>query len=423
MSNSSEILSRSPFSRIPGAVGSPPEHYGNPLREQKLLAQGSAIVDLSDRAVITITGPDRLTWLDSLTSQALVSLQPGDSAETLQLDPTGHLEFALRIIDDGETAWILVDADQASPLETWLNRMRFMLRVEIADRSADFATIGTLGEPELPLAVSNGVPLIWRDPWTALVAGGFQYATATDHPAAEWTYSERLVARGDLAGVADVVAGTGSGTGTGTGAGTGVGAGTIAGGGTSVAAGTPGVAGTLALEALRVAAWRPRFATEVDAKSLPHELDWLRSAVHLSKGCYRGQETVAKVHNLGHPPRRLVLLHLDGSEGVLPVAGDEVRLGEKVVGQITTAVRHYELGPIALAVVKRSADPAAELTVMTGTADAGAADSAEDSEAADGATDVAPGISIAATQEVIVPTDAGAAVDVPRLPRLGAVTR
>jgi folate-binding Fe-S cluster repair protein YgfZ len=151
--------------------------------------------------------------------------------------------------------------------------------------------------------------------------------------------------------------------------------------------------------------------------------------VHLSKGCYRGQETVAKVHNLGHPPRRLVLLHLDGSEGVLPVAGDEVRLGEKVVGQITTAVRHYELGPIALAVVKRSADPAAELTVMTGTADAGdagaaaAADSAEDSEATEAATDVAPGISIAATQEVIVPTDAGAAVDVPRLPRLGAVTR
>ena len=415
MSNSSEILPRSPFAALTGAVGSPPEHYGNPLREQKLLAQGEAIVDLSNRAVITITGPDRLTWLDSLTSQALAGMQPGDSAETLQLDPTGHLEFALRIVDDGETAWILVDADQASPLETWLNRMRFMLRVEIADRSADFATIGTLGEPTLPLAVSNGVPLIWRDPWKALVPGGFQYATASEHPAHEWTYSERLVARADLAEVS-----------------TGAGAGAA-------------VAGTLALEALRVAAWRPRFATEVDTKSLPHELDWLRSAVHLSKGCYRGQETVAKVHNLGHPPRRLVLLHLDGSEGVLPIAGDEVRLGEKVVGQITTAVRHYELGPIALAVVKRSAEPTAELTVVTGTA-AGAehgdehgadqGDKQGDKHGADlGAEHGAEvgvdavrdsgnaGIRIAASQEVIVPTDAGAAVDVPRLPRLGAVTR
>lgn len=389
MLNNSEVTGAtpepsSPFSALAGAVGSPPEHYGNPLREQKLLAHGEAIVDLSDRAVITVTGPDRLSWLDSLTSQALASLQPGESAETLQLDPTGHLEFALRIVDDGETAWLLVDADQASPLATWLNRMKFMLRVEIADRSAEFATIGTLGEPELPLAESNGVPLIWRDPWVNLVSGGFQYATAAHHPAAEWTYSERLVARADLAGVVTAAA---------------VEASDASGAARFV------VAGTLALEALRVAAWRPRFATEVDAKSLPHELDWLRSAVHLSKGCYRGQETVAKVHNLGHPPRRLVLLHLDGSEGALPVAGDEVWLGDKVVGQITTASRHYELGPIALAVLKRSADSAAQLTVVTG----GGADNAA--------------ISVAATQEVIVPTDAGATIDVPRLPRLGAVTR
>ena len=398
MPNSSEILPRSPFAALTGAVGSPPEHYGNPLREQKLLARGEAIVDLSDRAVITITGPDRLTWLDSLTSQALAGMQSGDSAETLQLDPTGHLEFALRLVDDGETVWILVDAAQAAPLETWLNRMRFMLRVEIADRSADFATIGTLGEPSLPLAVSNGVPLIWRDPWKALVPGGFQYATAPEHPAKEWTYSERLVARADLAEVS-----------------TGAGA---------------AVAGTLALEALRVAAWRPRFATEVDTKSLPHELDWLRSAVHLSKGCYRGQETVAKVHNLGHPPRRLVLLHLDGSEGVLPIAGDEVRFDEKVVGQITTAVRHYELGPIALAVVKRSADPTAELTVVTGTAsgDEHGDEQGDDSVSAEVGVGAVrdsgnAGIRIAASQEVIVPTDAGAAVNVPRLPRLGAVTR
>jgi folate-binding protein YgfZ len=167
------------------------------------------------------------------------------------------------------------------------------------------------------------------------------------------------------------------------------------------------VASEAALNALRIAAWRPRQATEVDERSIPHELDWLRTAVHLNKGCYRGQETVAKVHNLGHPPRRLVLLHLDG---VLPVAGDAVIEQPVVepaeapeprdVGRVTSAAHHYELGPIALAVIKRSVDPTAALAVR----------SAEHGD-------------IAAAQEVIVPPSAGAEADVPRLPRLGSVTR
>lgn len=357
------------------AVGTPPQHYGNPLGEQRALAAGQAIVDLSDRAVITVTGPDRLTWLDSLTSQALTGLQPGDSAETLLLDPTGRLEHAIRVLDDGVTAWLLVDGTEGAPLASWLDRMRFMLRVEIADRSADFATVGTLGSLPLPAATPNGIPLIWHDPWTDVTAGGHQYALAAEHPAAGWTYSEVLVDRADAAAAASL-------------------------------AELP-AAGTLALEALRIAAWRPRLTTEADEKTIPHELDWLRSAVHLNKGCYRGQETVAKVHNLGHPPRRLVMLHLDGSEGVLPVAGDSVLVAgatepdaEPVaVGRVTSAAIHYELGPIALAVIKRGVDPSADLLV------------------------VSDGASIAAAQEVIVPTDAGAEANIPRLPRLGAVTR
>ena len=87
------------------------------------------------------------------------------------------------------------------------------------------------------------------------------------------------------------------------------------------------LAGTWALEALRVAAWRPRLGFETDHRTIPHEVDWLRTAVHLHKGCYRGQETVARVHNLGRPPRRLVLLHLDGSGHTLPAHGDALELG------------------------------------------------------------------------------------------------
>lgn len=344
------------------------EHYGDPVAEQRALAAGRAVVDLADNGVVTITGPDRLSWLDSLTSQALKGLQPGESTESLLLDINGRIEHTMRVVDDGETLWLLVDAGFAPSLAEFLHKMRFMLRVVVTDVSADYRTLGTFGAPEVSPIVT------WIDPWAEVARGGHQYAEGA-HPSAEWTYREILVPR-------------------------------------SFDVSTLPAAGTWALDALRIAAWRPSRAAEVDERSIPHELDWLRSAVHLNKGCYRGQETVAKVHNLGHPPRRLVLLHLDGSESLLPPVGSEVVLAtaapdpepsegpaHKVVGHITSSARHHELGPIALAVIKRTVDPAAVLTVLT---DEG---------------------SIAAAQEVIVPPSAGAAADVPRIPRLGAVRR
>lgn len=380
----SSASASSPLLGLPGAVaGSAPAatttaaHYGDPVAEQRMLTAGRAIVDLSDRGVVTVTGPDRLTWLDSLTSQSLAQLEPGVGAETLLLDPNGRLEHSIRIIDDGTAAWLLVDGAQAAPLAAWLDRMRFMMRVEVADVSGEWATLGQL----LPLpagaaaaalvapASPNGVPLLWRDPWATVQAGGWQYAVADEHPAADFPAVELLVERSRLAEIAD-----------------------------TARAGGLAVAGALALEALRIAAWRPRMS-EVDERGIPHELDWLRSAVHLTKGCYRGQETVAKVHNLGHPPRRLVLLHLDGSDALLPAPGSSVRHGDAVVGAVTAAARHHELGPIALALVKRALDPAAALVVE------------------------AEGTPIAAAQQVIVPPDAGATANVPRIPRLGAVPR
>lgn len=357
----------SPFLTRPGAVGDAvPQHYGNPIGEQRALESGIAIVDLSDRSVIAVSGPDRLTWLDSMTSQQLSHLQPGESTETLVLDPNGRVEHAARVLDDGETAWLLVDGAQAAALEAWLQRMRFMLRVTVADRSTEFATIGAFADGLVEPATAGGIPLQWVDPWAGVVAGGHQYAREQGHPASGWHYREVLVPRAALGDLAN----------------------------------SPlPAAGTLALEALRVAAWRPRLASEGDEKTLPHELDWLRTAVHLNKGCYRGQETVAKVHNLGHPPRRLVMLHLDGSDAVLPAQGDDVVAEGAVVGRVTSAAMHHELGPIALAIVKRTLPADAALIVRSG------------------------GIEIAAAQEVIVPPSAGATVDVPRLPRLGSTSR
>ena len=121
--------------------------------------------------------------------------------------------------------------------------------------------------------------------------------------------------------------------------------------------------GTWALDAERVAAGRPRIAFETDHKSIPNELGVLNGAVHMNKGCYRGQETVAKIFNLGNPPRRLVMLHLDGSDVGFPATGTKIENDGVVVGFIGTVARHHELGTIALAMIKRNTPTDATLSV------------------------------------------------------------
>jgi folate-binding protein YgfZ len=315
-------MSVSPLLRRAGAVAGDgpdagvPAHYGDPMREQRLLAEGLAAVDLSHRGVLTVTGPDRLTWLHSMTTQQLTGLPPRTSAESLVLSPKGHVEHALHVVDDGETTWLSVEPGTATALTTWLDSMRFMLRVEVADRSAEYAVVG---EPHAAES-APGEPLAWRDPWPGPVGDTAAYGPVEGHPGRDWRWREVFVPRADLdAAMADRA-----------------------------------LAGTWALEALRVAAWRPRLGFETDHRTIVHEVDWLRTAVHLHKGCYRGQETVARVHNLGRPPRRLAFLHLDGSGHVLPQRGAPVTAGGKPVGALTSVARHYEDGPIALALLKRN---------------------------------------------------------------------
>jgi folate-binding protein YgfZ len=376
MADALSSASSSPLAELPAAiVGSTgvARAYGNTFSEQRALSTGTALVDLSHRGVIQLSGPERLSWLDSLLSQRLDSLKVGQSSEALLLDPHGHLQHAMRILEDGENTWLLVDEDRAPALTAWLIKMRFMKQVDIVDRSEELAAIGyfadSIPEPLQPLVLNHtGTPVVWQDTWNQVSEGGWQYSA--DHPASQWNYAEAVIPREALTTLAH-----------------------------AAAAGDVILAGTDALEALRIAAWRPCITTEADENALPHEFDWLRSAVHLNKGCYRGQETVAKVHNLGHPPRRLVFLSLDGVAEVLPETGDPVMEGENEVGHITAAARHYEEGMIALAILKRNTSVDAMLSVHS------------------------QGEVIPATQVVIVPPEAGRTANVPRLPRLGAVKR
>lgn len=352
-----------PFAAVPGAVldDDGPLHFGSPHREQRELVAGRAVAVLGDRGILSITGVDRLTWLDSITSQSVAALAPGESTELLVLDPQGHVEHAASVVDDGTVTWLIVDRDRAAALLAWLMRMRFRLRVDPQDAGHTHRVIG--GTAGALAAV--GAVATWTDPWPGVAPGGWGYAAVDPHPGTERDWAEAVIDQEQYAALA-----------------------------AAAASGNQEIAGRWAADALRVAAWRPRAATEADGRTLPHEVDWLRTAVHLDKGCYRGQETVAKVHNLGHPPRRLIALQLDGSDALLPDAGAEVYANGESVGAITSVARHYQDGPIALALVKRTLTDDAVLSVQT----------------ADGV--------IAASAETIVPPDAGRTAAVPRLPRL-----
>ncbi|MEU5544951.1 folate-binding protein [Streptomyces sioyaensis] len=297
----------SPLLSLPGAVPAeaPDEgvaaHYGDLFREQRALADGSGFVDLSHRGVVTATGAERLSWLHLLLTQHVSDLPPGQATEALILSAHGHIEHAVSLVDDGETTWMHTEPGMQEALIAYLESMKFFYRVEVADRTDEIAVV------HLPAGSITEAP---------------EHTVVRETPHGR----DLFLPRTGLEAFAD--------------------------------AHGPAI-GVLALEALRVEAHRPRLGMETDHRTIPHEVGWIGSAVHLQKGCYRGQETVARVHNLGKPPRRLVFLHLDGSEVHLPPHGTPIRLaadGEegRQLGFVTTSARHHELGPIALALVKRN---------------------------------------------------------------------
>ena len=361
----------SPLLTRPGAVASAPDdpdeavpaHLGDPGREQAALVEGRAVCALA-RDVVTVTGPDRLSWLTTLSSQVLTSLEPGDGgAETLLLDAQGHITHALAALDDGRTLWLVTEAGSGEALAAFLNSMRFMLRVEVTERP-DVMALGALGEglealaqaardtasdasdpqaeagdaePQDDAGPQGSLIGLWRDPWPGVVEGGTSYDVGADrpHPGQGYRGGFVLVPARSVDAVVRTFLAAGEGR---------------------------RLAGALAWEALRIEAGRPRWAREADARAIPHELDWLRTAVHLTKGCYPGQETIARTLNLGRPPRRLTVLQLDGLVGDLPQPGASVRMGERAVGAVTSVARHHELGPIALALLRRAVPAGEQLT-------------------------------------------------------------
>jgi folate-binding protein YgfZ len=270
-------------------------HFGQPYKEQKELLSGNGWADLSHRAVISITGKDRLIWLHALTTQHLEQLPPSVWKEALILDAQGHIVEQLFLFDDGATTWIHTEAQRVAPLIAYLEKMKFMFEVEVNDQSSDYALLRVAGKSD---EIGGPYKIVPKSKFAETIS--------------EFNKSQKQV-------------------------------------------------GMWAIEALRVEQGRARLLFEVDHKSIPNELGFLNKAVHMQKGCYRGQETVAKVFNLGQPPRKLVLLHLDGSMVDLPECGAKITKDGQEFGYIGTVVRHFELGPIAFGVIKRNTPQQAQL--------------------------------------------------------------
>ncbi|MGI8532412.1 MAG: YgfZ/GcvT domain-containing protein [Geodermatophilaceae bacterium] len=304
-------------------------HYGDPLREQRTLTESVGWVDRSHRDILLVPGVDRLSWLHSLTSQHLSELADGRATEALVLSPHGHVEHHLVVTEIGGRTWLDVEPGTGLDLLAFLDSMRFLLRVDPQAVGADWAMLSLVGPRTPAVLAALGVPEL--SPYDVAPLGtGWARAMPWPGEAA----ADLLVPRAELPATVGQLAAAGA-----------------------------APAGSWAYEAMRVQSRRPRLRFETDHRTIPHEVGWLDSAVHLNKGCYRGQETVARVHNLGRPPRRLVLLHLDGSQESLPATGDPISLAGRQVGFVTTAVRHHELGPVALALIKRNTADDAELQV------------------------------------------------------------
>jgi folate-binding protein YgfZ len=294
-------------------------HYGDPLGEQRAAHSGLIVVDRSHRKVLRVTGPDAAQFLNNLLSQKLDDAAPGFAAATLDLDIQGRILHHADVLRTDDAFYLDLPASQASTFLDFLQKMVFWSQVEVAE--ADLAVLTLLGDAAPPAVAAHAS----RDvPW-----GGVPRR-------------DLLVERASLAETVAALESAGA-----------------------------RLAGLMAFTAERVRALEPEKAADLDDKSIPHEIpswigrDDLPGAVHLEKGCYRGQETVARVENLGRSPRVLVMLQLDGSAPEDPVPGAEITgpAGGRALGRLGTVVHDCDFGPIGLALVRRNALEGQQLSI------------------------------------------------------------
>jgi folate-binding protein YgfZ len=352
-SPSDEVRRPSPLLAFPGAVPAAADgpdagiawHYGDPMGEQRAAETFGVLLDGWNEDHLTVTGPDRLSWLHTLSSQDLSQLADGAATQALWLSPHGQVEHEARVEHLDGVVHLRTEPGHGAQLLEFLRSMVFWSKVELADRTDSVARLRLTGPRARDIvgaacgvAFGDALLVVPPEPGHVVAIPGDPATDAPDPGLRSYVCADRdsfdIVAhRLRIPALAAALRTAGA-----------------------------ALAGSWAAAALRIPAHRPRFGVDLDERTIPNELPWLDSAVHLHKGCYRGQETVARVNNLGLPPRRLVMLHLDGTADTMPSAGDAVLTAQgRSVGRIGTVAQHWEYGPIALALVKRTVQPGTPL--------------------------------------------------------------
>ena len=292
--------------------------------QYRQLREECGLVDRSDRGVLLVSGPDAAEYLQGQLTNDVEALEAGDGQYAALLDRKGHMQADMRVLRPAaEEIWVDTEAEALPAVLRHLTMYSIGREVEVADRSEERTILSLIGPRSVEIAGTAALP---ENACEGTTVAGVECLAAGTPQGVDLLVA---TAEGERLRVALLEAG-------------------------AVAVVSPAAA-----EILRVETGVPRFGAEMGAETMPAEAGIVERAVSFTKGCYIGQETVARLHYKGRPNR-----HLRGLKLSAPAEpGAALHLGEKEVGRLGGSVVSPALGPIGLAILRREAEPGSELLV------------------------------------------------------------
>ncbi len=291
--------------------------------QYRQLREECGLLDRSGRGKLMISGSEAAEYLQGQLTNDVEALSPGEGQYAALLDRKGHMQADMRVLRTSpEEIWIDTEPEALEPAKRHLETYKIGREVAIVDLSAERAILSLIGPRSVEIA---GTAVLSEHACASINIGGADCVAAGTADGIDL-----IVKAADAFAVREALLATGA-----------------------------AAVDAEAAEVMRIEAGTPRFGAEMSVATMPAEAGIVERAISFTKGCYIGQEPVARLHYKGRPNRTLRGLEL--SAPAAPEA--ELRLGEKEVGRIGSACISPARGPIALAIVRREAEPGAELAV------------------------------------------------------------
>jgi tRNA-modifying protein YgfZ len=292
--------------------------------QYRQLREECGLVERSERGMLIVSGPEAAEYLQGQLTNDIEAVEPGDGVYSALLDRKGHMQADMRVLRPGEgpELWLDLEAAGFEAARRHLQMYKIGREVEVVDADGERLLLSLIGPRSVEIAGSAALPENACEEVSIAGVGCLAVGTAAGIdlfvPTAE---RERVAEALQGAGAVEV---------------------------------SPAAA-----EILRIEAGRPRFGAEMGTETMPAEAGIVEQAISFTKGCYIGQETVARLHYKGKPNR-----HLRGLRFSAPAQGGEaVTVGEKEVGRVGSAAVSPALGPVGLAILRREAEPGATVAV------------------------------------------------------------